>query len=118
MVYSDPAKPDTDDDGRRDDIEKLQSTDPSLADSDGDGLTDAEELQGFQDNRDVTMRTVATKADTDQDGLSDGLELALGTNPMRQDSDGDRLTDRQEVSGMRGNHRRSGSPRLERPSIL
>ena len=99
-VYSNPLIPDTDGDGRTDDIEKFQSTDPSLADSDGDGLTDAKELQGVQDNRGSIIRTLATKADTDQDGLSDGLESVLGTNPMQLDSDGDGLTDGQEVTGM------------------
>jgi hypothetical protein len=70
--------------------------DCSDVDSDGDGLTDAEELE---------LGTDPEVADTDGDGLSDGVEVAGpglcvdGTNPLVPDSDGDGLTDGQEVTG-------------------
>jgi hypothetical protein len=48
-------------------------TDPRRADSDGDGLSDGAEVQ--------TYRTNPLRADTDGDGFSDGIEIAAGTDP-------------------------------------
>ena len=58
--------------------------DPS-ADTDGDGLTDAEEI--------LLHRTSPLLADTDGDGLDDGDELAAGTNPLNPDTDNDLAAD-------------------------
>ncbi|MCK4613828.1 MAG: RICIN domain-containing protein, partial [Thermoplasmata archaeon] len=79
-------------------------TDPDqvdLRESDGDGLTDLQELGGWVIN--LTNASNGTSAihvtsdpllsDTDHDGLSDGLELILGTDPRSMDSDGDGLSD-------------------------
>lgn len=49
-------------------------TDPRLADTDGDGIDDATELN-------VTL-TSPIHADSDGDGANDGSELAAGTNPL------------------------------------
>jgi MYXO-CTERM domain-containing protein len=62
-------------------------------DSDGDGLTDAEER---------TLGTNPFDADTDDDGILDGEEVVEGadgfiTNPLLADTDGDGLTDGQET---------------------
>ena len=57
-------------------------------DSDGDGLTDAEEEE---------FGTDPEVADTDGDGLSDGDEYALDTDPNNEDSDGDGYLDGWEV---------------------
>ena len=101
-VTSDPTKADTDGDGKNDKAEKQALTDPARADTDGDGIPDAEELSPFQfDNR--TLNTIVTNADTDSDGLSDWLEKhSLKTDPTREDSDGDGLTDMDEVAGVHG----------------
>jgi hypothetical protein len=56
-----------------------------LADSDGDGLTDAAETW--------THGTNPGLADTDGDGLTDGAEIALGTSPLNPDTDGDGMPD-------------------------
>jgi len=60
----------------------------TAADTDGDGLTDAEEY--------ATQASDPTKADSDNDGLSDAAEIALGTQPLNADSDGDGLLDGEE----------------------
>ena len=58
-------------------------------DSDGDGLTDANELW---------LGTATNKIDTDGDGLEDGEEyLTYGTDPVKADTDGDRMPDGWEV---------------------
>jgi outer membrane protein OmpA-like peptidoglycan-associated protein len=70
---------------------KTEHTDPLKADTDGDGLSDAEEIQKTQ--------TDPTKADTDNDGLADGDEITkYKTNPLKADTDGDGLTDGSEIN--------------------
>src|SRR5690606_7927755 len=58
-------------------------------DSDGDGLTDEEEIR---------LGTDPTDPDTDGDGLTDGEEVALGTNPLSKDTDCDGISDFEELS--------------------
>jgi hypothetical protein len=59
------------------------------ADTDGDGLTHAAEVQAGTD---------PTNSDSDGDGLNDGDEVnQYGTNPTSSDSDGDGHTDSAEV---------------------
>lgn len=63
----------------------------SFLDSDGDGLTNAEEL---------SAGTLSNKPDTDSDGLGDREELKVyGTDPLKADTDGDGYSDGMEVSG-------------------
>ena len=65
------------------------------ADSDGDGLTDAEEL---------LLMTDAANADTDGDGLSDGVEVNLFSfSPVNADTDGDGISDAIELAEMLAN---------------
>ena len=58
--------------------------DASRVDSDGDGLSDAEENQ---------LGTNPNDADSDNDGVNDGDEVAAGTDPLNADSDGDSVED-------------------------
>lgn len=82
VIGSDPFNDDSDDDGLLDGIEiNTYGTDPLLPDSDNDGLTDSEELDLYQ--------TDPTLADTDLDGISDGEEVALGSDPLRFQTDGE-----------------------------
>jgi len=62
-------------------------TNPLLPDSDGDGLTDGDE---------VKRGTNPLNPDTDGDALRDGDEVRIGTNPLKQDTDGDGLIDSAE----------------------
>ena len=65
-------------------------TDLRLIDSDGDGLTDYEEIYIYNTNPNLI--------DTDFDGLTDYEEVKIyGTDPLNPDTDGDGLTDYEEV---------------------
>jgi hypothetical protein len=73
-------------------------------DSDGDGLTDAEEERGWTVTIDLIGRREVRHVtsdpavdDTDGDGLLDVYEYVLGGDPRSPDTDGDGLTDCQEV---------------------
>jgi len=92
-IPSDTANSDTD---SIIDIDELliTGTDPSNPDTDGDGLSDSEEIVAGDDG----FVTIPTNPDTDGDGLSDGEEAVAGadgfvTNPTNPDTDGDGFTD-------------------------
>ncbi len=78
---TDPTNSDTDGDGLSDFDEVLACrTDPLVADTDGDGLCDGEE---------VAADTDPLAADTDGDGMPDGWEVRQGLDPLTDDSDSD-----------------------------
>lgn len=89
-VTSDPFLADTDGDGVSDLDESIAGTDPRSADTDSDGLSDVQELdQVYSD---------PTAQDTDGDGLTDGLEFnTFKTSPILADTDGDQLPDGDEI---------------------
>lgn len=64
---------DQDLDGLTDAQEKQYGTDPTKADTDGDGILDKDEIMIYHTN--------PLKADTDGDGFSDGYEVRHGLNP-------------------------------------
>ena len=82
-------------------------------DSDGDGLSDSEEVEtylsdplkpdtdndGLTDGAEVNIhRTDPLTDDTDGDGLVDGKEIEIRTNPLNVDSDGDMWNDAADMS--------------------
>lgn len=81
---------DSDGDGLTDNDEvSVHLTDPNKADSDDDGLDDKEEIELESDPLD---------ADTDNDTLQDGIEVSLHlTNPLKKDTDGDTIDDNDEL---------------------
>lgn len=84
------AEVDSDGDGLTDAEEIDLGSDPDAADSDGDGLIDGDEI-AFGSNLFVT--------DTDGDGILDGDEvLSVGTDPTASDTDGDGLGDSDEAA--------------------
>ncbi|MBT7852161.1 MAG: hypothetical protein HN675_02475, partial [Opitutae bacterium] len=111
-LKTNPTDADTDADGFTDGEEVASGTDPlgnkevpvgasesvpglvadSTNDSDGDGLTDAEEEHYHGTN--------ISKADSDGDGLMDGHELAIGTNANNPDCDGDGYIDGVEFAAI------------------
>jgi hypothetical protein len=70
-------------------------TDPNDWDTDGDLISDGDEILG---GTDPTDSGDPLPTDTDGDGLSDAAETIYGTNPSVQDTDGDGLLDGEEVS--------------------
>jgi outer membrane protein OmpA-like peptidoglycan-associated protein len=97
QLGTDPRNPDTDGDGLTDGEEVLKySTNPLNRDTDGDGLTDGEEVKKYKTN--------PLKADTDGDGLTDYEEvMTYKTDPLRADTDGDGLSDGDEVKKYKTN---------------
>ena len=86
---------DLDKDGLKDTDEYLAGSNPTQKDSDGDGLSDADEVQKYG--------TDPTQKDSDGDGLSDYDEVKnYGTDPLSADSDGDGLSDSDEIKGASG----------------
>ena len=91
------APADSDGDGLLDSIENMvPGLDANNPDSDGDGLND-----GVEDrNHDGVVNAGETDpktVDTDCDGVSDSEELNLGLDPLKQDSDGDLISDGVEL---------------------
>lgn len=71
--------------------EYLLGTNPALADTDGDGINDATEINVYG--------TSAIEVDSDHDGLSDFDEINLyNTDALSTDSDGDGVSDGDEVA--------------------
>lgn len=94
---SHPLLADTDADGLDDAQEgRTYGTSPTASDTDGDGLPDPWEIAGGLDPLDATGVEGAT-GDPDGDGLTNTQEYAEGTNPLVADSDGDGLNDAQET---------------------
>ena len=80
---------DTDGDGLTNAREIELGTDPTKADTDGDGISDGDEVNKYHTN--------PLNPDSDGDGLSDGEEIRIGTDPLNPDTDQDGLTDGEEV---------------------
>jgi hypothetical protein len=108
----DDGREDLDEDALSNALEFLYGTDPNLVDTDGDTLTDAEEILTYNTNATVVDSDADTlddaseilehgtnplSSDSDMDSLDDATEIALGTNPLASDSDHDGIGDLWEV---------------------
>jgi outer membrane protein OmpA-like peptidoglycan-associated protein/opacity protein-like surface antigen len=81
---------DSDGDGLTDAYEMEIGTNPFDPDTDGDGLSDGEEV--------LIYKTDPLNPDSDWDGLTDGAEvLVYKTDPLNPDTDGGGVTDGHEV---------------------
>jgi hypothetical protein len=94
-----PLVADTDGDGLNDGQEAARGTNPLNRDTDGDGLPDGWEVQ-YSFNPLSPTGVDGASGNPDTDGLSNIRELALGTNPRVQDTDGDGLNDGYEADGL------------------
>jgi hypothetical protein len=94
FFFSDLSKDgsgDQDGDGLADIQELTLRTDPTVTDSDADGLSDGEEVN--------EQNTDPANADSDGDSLTDGEETNdLGTDPNKTDTDDDTFDDQVEVA--------------------
>ena len=96
---------DDDNDGLSTQIESRIGTSPLLSDTDGDGVADSDEVGSnpkspLDTDGDGIINALDT--DDDDDGLETASELIYGTNILLADSDGDGLTDAQEIGGPYG----------------
>ena len=88
----------TDDSTGNSDLDNLDNlgeyragTDPTVSDTDNDGISDGDEVNIYH--------TLPTQFDTDQDGLSDGEEISTtNTDPLDADSDNDGVSDGVEIA--------------------
>lgn len=85
------AGSDWDADGAADEIEVASGSNPTISDTDGDGVDDGAEIETFE--------TDPCNPDSDGDGLNDGDEVfgVPATDPNNADSDGDGFSDSEEL---------------------
>jgi hypothetical protein len=90
---NDPSMPmeDPDHDGATNLEEFQNGTDPHNPDTDGDGLSDGDEIHGTHIVNGVEMNpqhyhTNPLLADTDGDGVPDGIEIQTGSDPLNASS--------------------------------
>ena len=89
-LLDDAADMDDDEDGLGDTGDAAAGCSPVLADTDGDTLSDYDEV--------ITYGTNCAAADTDGDGVADNDELFVyGTDPLVVDTDGDGCADGEEL---------------------
>ncbi len=103
---TDPLDPDSfaidsDVDGLPDDFESSVGTDPNNADTDNDGIGDGWEFflgNDPLDPNDPADTGTDRQVDPDQDGLTTHAEIEMETDPADADTDGDGITDGDEVT--------------------
>ena len=88
---------DEDNDGLDNACECTLGTRPDMADTDGDGLTDAQEDADGSCTF-TPGETDPREADTDGDGTNDGDEVMAGTDPLLPDTDMDGIGDTEELA--------------------
>ena len=113
---SDPSSgADTDNDRLADDLEVHFGTDPQNPDTDGDGMSDGDEVYAFGTDplNPDPARQPDTGVDTDNDRLTDEQEAQIGTDPQNPDTDGDGVSDGDEVYAFGTDPLTPDSPREE-----
>lgn len=114
---SNPTVADTDGDGLTDVEEFAARTDPERRDTDGDTLSDFGEIHAYKSNPSMVDSDLDSRgpdgAHPSDPNLWDGFELrVLGTSPTLADTDGDGMTDWEEVHSGGTNPRLADLPAL------
>lgn len=100
-------------------------TNPTVADTDGDGANDGAELARLDGGNPAPTNPLL--ADTDGDGLADGVETDdgtfngpndTGTDPLKADTDGDTFPDQQEVLAGSDPNLATSTPGAIRPALV
>ncbi len=100
----DPSDANCDNDGdgiTNIDETNVYGTDPNNPDTDNDGINDGDEVTNGSDPLnpcDPDDSAAICQIDTDGDGLTDVYEGIIGTNPNNPDTDGDGISDGDEVT--------------------
>jgi len=91
---------DSDGDGLTDAEEYALGSNPHLVDSDSDGIPDGWEAWfiSYLAQMGIFVSDLDPNGDYDGDGLTNAEEFALGTNPFLMDTDGDGIPDREDPS--------------------
>ena len=102
-IGTDKNDPDSDDDGLPDGYELIKhGTDPLNIDTDGNGIDDPDEdydKDGLNELDEYKFGTDFHLEDTDGDDLTDGEEIHIyGTDPVKVDTDGDGVLDGDEIA--------------------
>jgi hypothetical protein len=84
-------------------VEELNAgTDPQNSDSDGDGLSDGDEVSGAQNTAFSNEPTSPISVDSDGDTVTDGDEISATngsvTDPNKSDTDGEGASDSEEIT--------------------
>lgn len=112
IVLSDPTEIHSDTDGISDneelcltvDAEEIPNcikTNPSANDTDGDGIDDEVEIDGFNivvNGIEIHVTSNPTLKDSNNDGLEDGFKKLNNLDPNLDDTDGDGLSDFNELN--------------------
>ena len=88
---------DSDDDGLTDQLELELGSDPVIADTNNNGIPDGYEYHTLESDP-ADMESNVASQDFDEDGLTNLEEYELGTDPWNADTDGDLLSDGDEVN--------------------
>lgn len=102
-IGTDPTKKDTNGDGLTDYDELFETfTDPTLYDTDSNGINDGQEdfdNDNLNNIEEIENGTDCYEEDTDVDGLTDGDEVKIyHSDPLKADTDGDTLIDGDDVA--------------------
>ncbi|MEM8499421.1 MAG: PQQ-binding-like beta-propeller repeat protein [Pseudomonadota bacterium] len=109
LFETDVTSIDTDGDGLSDGEEvNTYQSDPNIADTDGDGLSDGDEVN--------THSSSPTVADSDNDRMGDGWEIQNGLNPLNA-NDGELDDDNDGYSNFEEFTQRTDAQRTDHPLI-
>jgi large repetitive protein len=110
---------DYDADGISNALEHHLGLNPTLQDSDGNGVADGQEDtdgDGVDNLTELELGSLLDNTDSDGDGLADGIEYELGSDLTKADTDGDGIDDAVEVAS--GSNPNDANSRAIKPEFV